>query len=125
VGADSARSKPLPCGKPSMMSVNPTSQSSLSASRCAVVPPTIPAPTTVTFFRIDRLSCRSCRSGPRLHVVDDGGGVLAGLDLLGAFHQALEVVGHRLLRDGLGNALLDELRRVFPAHELEHQDARK
>src|SRR3972149_1191677 len=100
MGADSARSKPLPCGRPSMMSVKTTSQSSFAPSRCAAVPPTIPAPTTVTFFRIDRLSCRSCRSGPRLHVVDDGGGVLAGLDLLCAFHQALEGVGHRLLRGG-------------------------
>jgi len=35
---------------PSTMSINTTSQSSFSANRWAVVAPTLPAPTTVTFF---------------------------------------------------------------------------
>src|SRR5205085_7330517 len=37
---------------PSMMSTSTTSPSSLLASQCAAVAPTLPAPTTVTLFRL-------------------------------------------------------------------------
>ena len=50
-GAASARSKALPCGTPSTISTRTTSPSSLAASQCAAVAPTLPAPTTVIFFR--------------------------------------------------------------------------
>ena len=45
-------SSAFPCGIPSTMSTSTTSQMSLSASRCAVVAPTFPAPMTVTFARL-------------------------------------------------------------------------
>src|SRR3972149_12093274 len=44
------KSSDLPCGTPSMMSTSATSAKPLSASKCAVVAPTLPAPTTVIFF---------------------------------------------------------------------------
>src|SRR5438093_457054 len=43
-------SSPFPAGGPSKISVSTTSASSLSTMRCAVVDPTKPPPTTVTFF---------------------------------------------------------------------------
>ena len=51
MGAASARSNPLPCGTPSTISTSTTSPSSFDASQCAAVAPTLPAPTTVIFFR--------------------------------------------------------------------------
>src|ERR1035441_3439538 len=50
-GPDWSRSSPLPCGTPSTTSTRTTSASSLSAMRTAQFAPTLPAPTTVTFFR--------------------------------------------------------------------------
>src|SRR6266849_6209329 len=50
MGPDSIMSSALPAGGPSKMSVNTTSASSRSTMRCAVVDPTNPPPTTVTFF---------------------------------------------------------------------------
>src|SRR5437867_7718411 len=50
IGADSSMSRALPAGGPSRMSVSTTSASSMSTIRCAVVEPTNPLPTTVTFF---------------------------------------------------------------------------
>ncbi len=44
-------SKALPCGMPGTMSTSTTSYAFFSASRCATVPPTFPAPTTVIFGR--------------------------------------------------------------------------
>src|SRR5882724_6002113 len=52
IGVDSSISRPLPAGGPSRISVSTTSASSISTIRCAVVDPTNPPPTTVTFFRI-------------------------------------------------------------------------
>src|SRR5215204_1774589 len=46
-------SRPFPCGTPSTTSTKTTSASSLSAMRTAQFAPTLPAPTTVTFFLID------------------------------------------------------------------------
>src|SRR5260221_4082566 len=56
IGVDSSISRPLPAGGPSKISVNTTSASSISTIRCAVVDPTNPPPTTVTFFRLIVLS---------------------------------------------------------------------
>src|SRR5262245_39384469 len=50
-GAASARSRPLPWGRPSTMSTSTTSASPASAMRWAAVAPTLPAPTTVTLLR--------------------------------------------------------------------------
>src|SRR5688572_3079564 len=50
-GAASARSRPLPWGRPSTMSTSTTSARPDSAMRWAVVAPTLPAPMTVTLLR--------------------------------------------------------------------------
>src|SRR5689334_23395162 len=48
IGADCHWSSPFPCGTPSTTSTMATVRaSSFSATRCAVVAPTLPAPTTV------------------------------------------------------------------------------
>src|ERR1700734_2832224 len=52
-GPDSSRSSPLPCGTPSTTSTSTTSANSLPAMRSAQFAPTFPAPTTVTFFRMN------------------------------------------------------------------------
>ena len=52
MGAASAKSRALPWGTPSIMSIKTTSQSSFSANRCAAVAPTCPAPITVAFLSI-------------------------------------------------------------------------
>src|ERR687889_380221 len=52
IGAACARSSDLPCGTPSIISTSTTSPSSLLASQCAAVAPTLPAPTTVILFRL-------------------------------------------------------------------------
>src|SRR5262249_12459226 len=108
-------SRPLPWGRPSMMSISTVSASSRSAIRCASVAPTFPAPTTVTFRFIS----------PLLQVLDDGRGELRGLEDLGPFHLPLEVVGHALLADALLDGGLDRVRRLAPAHVAEHHAARE
>src|SRR6202011_4485938 len=62
MGPDSIMSSALPAGGPSKISVSTTSASSISTMRCAVVDPTNPPPTTVTFFRISLISY-SAQSG--------------------------------------------------------------
>src|SRR4051812_42643300 len=53
IGADCHWSSPLPCGIPSITSTITTMlASSFSAMRCAVVAPTLPAPTTVILLTI-------------------------------------------------------------------------
>ena len=52
MGMASSRSRPLPWGTPSMMSISTTSASSAAAIQCAAVAPTLPEPTTVTFLRM-------------------------------------------------------------------------
>src|SRR3974390_3465705 len=51
MGPDCNKSRPLPCGTPSITSTKTTSASSFSAMRSPQLAPTLPAPTTVTFFR--------------------------------------------------------------------------
>src|ERR1700747_2905296 len=52
MGMASSRSRPLPCGTPSMMSMRTTSASSLEVIQWAAVAPTLPEPTMVTFLRM-------------------------------------------------------------------------
>ena len=129
IGVDSTMSSALPAGGPSRMSVSTTSASSRSTMRCAVVEPTNPPPTTVTFFRMSAFSCssskissRSQQAAPaalphaigsylataRLHVLDDGGGEFGGVQFRCAFHQPFEIVGDALLADGALDAVFDQ-----------------
>src|SRR5437867_4796023 len=50
-GAACMRSRLFPCGMPSTISSSTTSYRPVSTRRCAVVPPTFPAPMTVIFSR--------------------------------------------------------------------------
>src|SRR2546426_11253720 len=50
-GAACIRSRVFPCGMPSTISSSTTSYRPVSTRRCAVVPPTLPAPMTVIFSR--------------------------------------------------------------------------
>src|ERR1700760_3440988 len=99
-------SSAFPAGGPSRMSVNTTSASSRSTMRCAVVDPTNPPPTTVTFFRLIlisvifsfRFQCdlkffasELLRGGHAFHVFDDRGGECRGADFCCAGHQALQI----------------------------------
>src|SRR5579864_577146 len=52
MGMASSRSRPLPWGTPSMMSIRTTSASSLAAIQCAAVAPTFPEPTMLTLLRM-------------------------------------------------------------------------
>src|SRR6476660_6308196 len=152
IGMASSKSRPLPWGTPSTMSINTTSASSLEAIQWAAVAPTFPEPTIVTFFRMNESSLESlsalgcqpsakskssiktrCKVVPfaglhqysRSHVVDDMAGKLASLDLPGAFHQALEVVGHQFLVDRAFHAALDQVGCFVPAQEPKHHHARQ
>src|SRR6266852_7884089 len=50
-GAACIKSRLFPCGMPSTISSSTTSYRPVSTRRCAVVPPTLPAPMTVIFSR--------------------------------------------------------------------------
>src|ERR1700753_2287538 len=102
-------SSALPAGGPSRISVNTTSASSMSTMRCAVVEPTNPPPTTVTFFRLILISVNSVlsalnsfrffypanllRDGHALHIFDDRGGECRRANFGSAGHQAFEIIG--------------------------------
>jgi len=60
-----------------------------------------------------------------IHVLDDGVAELGAFDLGGAFHQAVEIVGDGLGRDGAFHALDDQIGSFVPAHIAEHHLARK
>src|SRR5579859_1345810 len=143
IGVDSTISSALPAGGPSRISVSTTSASSRSTMRCAVVDPTNPPPTTVTFLRMSAFSCfiqSECRKKTagdspqfgqillgdcrRLHVFDDGAGKLRSAQLGRAFHQALQVVRNSLLADRSFDTQFDQLANLVPAHEFEHHHAR-
>src|SRR5689334_21879336 len=63
MGMDSSKSRPLPWGTPSMMSMRTTSPNSAAAIQCAAVAPTFPDPTTVTFLRIIPVAFRKDVAG--------------------------------------------------------------
>src|ERR1700687_1674815 len=147
IGMASSRSKPLPCGTPSMISISTTSASSLAAIQWAAVAPTLPEPTIVTFLRMNGpflkslttkdtkatkeiLRVPSCPwwlmpsvcSGQysRAHVFYDVIRELAGLDLGSAFHQPLKVVGNFFLLDGAFQSVLHQVCRFIPSQEAQH-----
>src|SRR5262245_9900473 len=107
-----------------MMSTRTTSPSSFETNQCAVVAPTLPAPTTVIFFRpifppvgvsSGQWVVGSCHNCPLptahcsliLHVLNNRARVFAGLDLRRAFHLAFQIVSDPLLRDGFDDAVDD------------------
>src|SRR6266436_5651666 len=104
IGPDSIMSSALPAGAPSKISVKTTSASSLSTIRCAVVEPTNPPPTTVTFFLLIPLlgsdnvflceSYASLRNGPRDAVLNQRGRFLPPQEL--KHHRAREHHGTRI-----------------------------
>src|SRR5688572_13185945 len=109
-------SRALPVASSAATSTMTTSASSASAILWAVVAPTLPAPTTVTLYRMEILSVS-------LQVLDDGFGELGGLEQGGPVHLALEVVGHPLLLDGAAEGRLDAGRRLGPAQPAQHHAA--
>src|SRR5579859_1342154 len=108
IGRASSKSRPLPWGTPSTTSTSTMSANSLAAIQCAAVAPTLPAPTMVTFFRICLLT----------HVFDHSRGKFTRLRLGGSRHLPLKIVGHILLQNGFLERVLEQLRRLFPAHDL-------
>src|ERR1700674_4533498 len=145
IGVDSSRSSALPAGTPSRISVSTTSAKPRSMMRCAVVEPTNPPPTTVTFLRMQssllevrfpqwrpsgiRKGSRVLRYGELggsdagLHVLDDGRSKLGSAQFLGSFHEPLEIVGYALLPDGALDSFFDQPGRLAPAHEVKHHGA--
>src|SRR5580698_7141921 len=139
-------SSALPAGGPSRISVNTTSANSRSTMRCAVVEPTNPPPTTVTFFLLILISVNSVLSALNsfllfhstridraellcdchtLHVFDDRGCECRSADFGCARHEAFEVVSDFLLLNRARDAVFDQLSRFFPAKEFEHHRARE
>src|SRR5271169_4840538 len=105
--------------------------------RCAVVEPTNPPPTTVTFLRMSAFSCfgqnesemrQECLPLPplrfllcdcqRLHVLDDGARELRSTQLRRAFHHPFEVVRDPLLSNSALDPRFDQFARFVPAHEI-------
>src|SRR5579864_3232670 len=111
MGMASSRSNPLPWGIPSNTSISTTSASSLAAIQWAVVAPTFPAPTIVTFLRI--LS---------LHRLNHAGRELAGLHLGGALHLPFEIVGYILLLNRRLHRILNQAGCLAPIQKTEHHD---
>src|SRR5215468_2778620 len=123
-------SSALPAGGPSRISVSTTSPSSLSTIRCAVVDPTKPPPTTVTFFRLIFCLLRSAAANRLVaalttyyrycssHILNNRSRERARSQLRRSGHQPLQIVGHFLLLNGLRNSILDQVRRFVPSEEL-------
>src|ERR1700728_3046803 len=94
-----------------------------------------PAPVTVTWtgglamerrsfptvLLVRRCLLRCCL----LEAVDDGRSELGALDLGGAIHQAGEIVGHDLVRNGGLQRVHDVRGGVVPADVLEHEHPRE
>src|SRR6267142_2803863 len=124
IGPDSIMSSALPAGAPSKMSVKTTSATSLSTIRCAVVEPTNPPPTTVTFFRIPSLSLSNPallpRDGLPRHILDNCRSKCRGSHFGRAGHQPFQVVGHSFLLNRTRNAILDEFRGFSPSQKFKH-----
>src|SRR3974390_409713 len=127
-GPDSIMSSALPAGGPSRISVNTTSASSRSTIRCAVVEPTNPPPTTVTFFLL--IGCLSLSVMPEiqkteLHIRDNSIGKCRSAQLGSSGHQSLQVIGDLFLLNGFGEACLTQFSRLAPTHEFEHHGTRQ
>src|SRR6266851_9176362 len=60
-----------------------------------------------------------------LHIFDDRLAELGALEQLRPGHQALEVVGDRLVRDRAAHPADNRIARLLPSHMLEHQHARE
>src|SRR6266566_4670452 len=123
-------SSALPAGGPSRMSVSTTSASSISTIRCAVVDPTNPPPSTVTFFLLMPLLVPNeilllADHGGALHIFDDCGRKGGGAHFRRAWHQAFEIVCHTFLLNGARDAILDQRCRFLPSQKLKHHRARK
>src|SRR4029077_8154969 len=110
-------------GGPSKMSVNTTSASSMSAMRCAVVEPTNPPPTTVTFFRLILFCpflCELCASVAKsffllrhchaLHIFNNGAGERRRPKLGRTCHQPLQVVRNCFLLNCPRDSVFNQLR---------------
>src|SRR5919202_2119036 len=109
-------SSALPCGRPSLMSVRTTSTWSRSASTCAHVAPTLPAPTTVTFRR-------SLTSTSQL--LDDRVGDLARPDGGRVVARRLHVVGDALaLADHVRDRALEPFGGLALLEGPQHQHSR-
>src|SRR5262249_28630545 len=99
------------------MSMTTTSANCFSATPRATVAPTFPAPpTTVTL----RFIAAPDKNDLLLHVLDDSVPELRGLQFGRAVHQAREVVGHALRRDGAVHSLHDEIGSLRPAEVTQH-----
>src|ERR1700674_245214 len=142
-------SSALPAGGPSKMSVSTTSARSRSTIRWAVVDPTNPLPTTVTFCLLMPLLVSNkillCKSftpstslredfispsrlaGRRhtLHVLNNRRCKRRGAHLRRARHQALEIVSHALLLNRPRDAILDQPRRFLAPQKLKHHRPRE
>src|SRR3954452_24057216 len=121
-GADSIMSSALPVASSAATSIITTSARSAWAISCAQVAPTLPAPTTVTLYRMRRVSFGSLRLSFRScsDVLDDRRRELGRLQELGAGHLPLEIVGDALLLDGLGKGGLDGVAGLVPAEPAQH-----
>src|SRR6267154_2040878 len=119
IGPDSIMSSALPAGGPSKMSVKTTSANSMSTIRCAVVDPTKPPPTTVTFFLLMPLLvsrnifvCEACDwltpDGNAPHILDDCRRKRGRAHFRRTRHQALEIVSNALLLNGSRDAIFNQ-----------------
>src|SRR5262245_21505841 len=143
IGAPSAMSSDLPCGRPSTTSKMVTSPSSRYAASWARTPPMFPPPINEILLRamvggIPLLSALALRRARLrlllrrglassllrrrrlllrggLHVGDDRIAELRALQQLRALHQPVEVVGDALRGDRARDALLDQVRGLVPA----------
>src|SRR5881397_3624535 len=123
-GDDSFMSSARPWGSPSMMSISTTSSARpFCTTRMAVVAPTNPLPTMVTFIVvISSWSVYRWRSGSRRGLVVAGLRAHRPLELVAPLDErARDRAGHALRVEvairGLDNRLLDEVPRVHPPGE--------
>src|ERR1700735_2245083 len=135
IGIACSRSSAFPCGTPSITSSSTTSANSFAAIQCAAVAPTLPEPTTVTFFRIPSLPSKKLvsliiRLHPRksavdLHVFNHPRSKFARLSLRRALHSALEVICDELLRHRLLHRAFNQSRCLSPTQKVKKQYARQ
>src|SRR5436305_194237 len=115
-GADSIMSSALPVASSAATSTITTSARSAWAISWAQVAPTLPAPTTVTLYRI--------AGSPKFksEVLEDRARERRGAEEGRALHLPLKVVGDPLLLDGPGERLLDGVAGLDPPQPAQHHD---